>query len=147
MICLKFHFVVPIFIIILLSFLCADFVYQKYQENYISGGNIYFLQQGVYTNLDSIKNIAASYITVERDQKFYTYLGMTMDLDIALKIKEFYEKKNIPVYIKQDVINNPEFLSELGQYDILLQNSESEEEISNVLETILSTYEETLKME
>jgi len=131
----------------LVAFVCAEFVYEKYQKSYALEPNIYFLQQGVYTDSKNIRNIAANYITVEQDNKFYTYIGMTTKKENAEKIQELYKKKNIPIYIKSENIQNQEFLSELSQYDILLKNTNNEEEITNILETILSTYEETIKTE
>lgn len=145
---MKGQFIVPLVIIILLAFLCADYVYERYQESIGMGANtVYFLQQGVYTNPENIQDIAASYITVSENNKFYTYLGMSLDLENAERIQKIYEKKNIPVYIKQQSVSNSEFLNSLSQYDILLKNAQSEDEISNILETILSTYEEILKSE
>ena len=143
---MKMNFIIPIICICLLSFLVADLVYQKYLETTsLYEGNVYFLQQGVYTDKSNIKNISANYITVEEENKYYTYLGMTMDKEQAEKIKEFYEKKEVPVYIKLVNITNQEFLNELGQYDVLLKNTEEFSQIENILETILSTYEETLR--
>lgn len=143
---MKINFIIPIICICLLSFLVADIIYQKYLETTsLYEGNVYFLQQGVYTDKSNIKNISENYITVEEENKYYTYLGMTLNEKIANKIKDYYEKKNIPVYVKSVNITNQEFLNELGQYDILLENTDDINQIENILETILSTYEETLK--
>lgn len=126
-----------------MAIFAADLAYKKYQENIYTDdtGNVYFLQQGVYTNSSSIKNIRASYITVKHDKKYYIYVGMSTNLENALKVQEYYAKKDIPVYIKSETVQNQEFLSELGQYDVLLSSC-SDEELPNILETILSTYEE-----
>lgn len=143
---MKKHFLVPIICIALLSFLVADFIYQKYLDTTIGNdGNVYFLQQGVYTDKKNIRNISANYITVEEENKYYTYLGMTMDKSLAEKIKSSYNEKGIPVYIKLVSITNQEFLNELTQYDVLLNNTLEFSQMENILETILSTYEETLK--
>lgn len=143
---MKIHFLIPTLCICLLAILVADLVYQKYLESTsLYEGNVYFLQQGVYTDKSNIKNISLNYITVEEENKYYTYLGMTLDKKLAEKIKAIYEKKEIPIYIKPVTIDNQEFLNELGQYDILLKNTEDFSQIENILETILSTYEETLR--
>ncbi len=145
---MKGQFIVPLIIIILLAFISADYVYTRYQESIGNGENtVYFLQQGVYSNEDAIQNIAASYITIQENHKFYTYLGMTLEKSNAEKVKKLYEKKNIPVYIKPQTVSNVEFLNALSQYDILLKSTDDGEEITNILETILSTYEEILKVE
>lgn len=144
---MKGQFLVSILIVILIAFLCANFVYERYRQNYETGENVYLLQQGVYTDRENIKSITANYITVEQDHKYYTYLAMTTEKENAEKIKQFYEKQNIPVYIKKEKIQNQEFLSALTQYDVLLKNTDNDQEINNILETVLSTYEEILKIE
>ena len=46
------------------------------------------------------------------------------------------------LFIKNVRIENKDFLTELEQYDILLENSKSLDEVNAVLKTILATYEE-----
>lgn len=135
--------IVWILVIVLLAILSANWVYERYQKEVYEedAGNIYFLQQGVYTNTNSIQNIKASYITVKQDKKYYTYVGMSTSKENAQKIQKYYEKQNIPVYIKSVPVQNQEFLSELSQYDILIESS-NDEELPNILETVLATYEE-----
>lgn len=127
----------------ILAILSANNAYKKYQQNIFSEetGNVYFLQQGAYTDSSSIKDIKATYITVKQEKKYYTYVGMSTSLENALKIKNYYEKQNIPIFIKNETLTNKEFLSELSQYDILISSS-TEEQLPHILETILSTYEE-----
>ena len=70
---------------------------------------------------------------------------MTLDKDIAEHIKEIYKKENINVYIKEVGINNRTFVSEISQYDILLKTTNNLKEINNILDTVLSTYQETIQ--
>ncbi len=142
---MKHRFLLSVIAVILLTFILANMVYDRYQNTYVEDSNFYYLQQGVYTDQKSIDNIAASYITIQEEDKYYTYLGMTTDREIAEKIKKMYEKEGIPVYIKGGKTSNQEFLTELEQYDVLLKATEDYQETKTILETILSTYEETVQ--
>ena len=70
------------------------------------------------------------------------YVGITTSKSNADKIKKAKKKKNIDIYIKQDNINNVEFISNLEQYDVLLESVDKKKDILSINEVILSTYEE-----
>ena len=70
------------------------------------------------------------------------YVGITTSKSNADKIKKVYDDKNIDIYIKQDNINNVEFISNLEQYDVLLESVDKKKDILSINEVILSTYEE-----
>ena len=53
-----------------------------------------------------------------------------------------FSKEDINVSIKKTVINNVEFISNLEQFDILLDNASNSEDIKSINEVILSSYEE-----
>lgn len=144
---MKMNFLISIVCALLLGYLCANFIFQEYKESnsmFSENNLIYFLQYGVYTNSDFDDIKADKYVKVENDGKYYVYVGMTTDIDNAKKIQDFYRKKNIDLYIKQDVISNSEFIMQLSQYDILLNSTKTEAEINSVLATILSSYEDLL---
>ena len=69
-------------------------------------------------------------------------MGITTDYDNAKKIQDFYEQQGVELYIKEDEVASDEFFNELSQYDILLESTDTEEEITSVLATILASYEE-----
>ena len=101
-----------------------------------SDGNIYYLQYGVYTTLESANNNTSNlnevYYIKELDNKYYVYLGVTADYDKALKLKDIYEKNNIHIYIRSDYVENSETLDKLKEYDELLQ----EDNINAVMQEI-----------
>lgn len=137
-------FIIPILSAVVLGYICANYVISEY-EIIDDVNTIYFLQVSVSDKEDnsSFKDIKNKIIIKEND-KYYTYIGITMDKDIASKIKKMYRDNNIDVYIKKKKYDNDTFISQLEQYDILLKNSETKEEIDNVLNSILSTFEENL---
>lgn len=114
------------------------------------GETYYFLQEGIYSNLDileeNIKNITPKYIN-QQDNKYYVYLGITKDINNAKKLKEIYTKKGYAIYIKEQKINNEEFKSNITQLDILLSNATTEKELLTITEVIIANYEEIVKMQ
>lgn len=136
-----------IIIVMLLAIIFARETYRDYQDSFEENVNFYYIQQGVYIDDKNIQELEVSSITVFEENKYYIYLGMTTKEEIAKKIKEMYEKEGMTIYIKEGYTNNQEFLSELSQYDVLLESTNNQEEIENILETILSTFQETMKVE
>lgn len=146
---MKLNFLVPIISALVLGYLCATYVVHEYDTGKVSKEDeiTYFLQIASYDNiessLDDFKDINNK-LTIKENNKYYTYIGITRDKEMALKIKDLYKEKEIDVYIKNVVVDNNDFLNELEQYDILLKNCNNLEEINSVLKTILATFEENL---
>lgn len=144
------NIVVPIICAVLLGYLCASFIFNQYGVNsmvFSENENIYFLQCGAYTTLEAskkeIKGIENK-ITVKEGEKYYSYIGMTTDSNIAKTIQQMYKDKNIDIYIKSDYLENDDFISQLNQYDVLLNASKNIEEVNSVLKTILATFDEII---
>lgn len=141
---MKVNFIIPIVSAILLGYLCANFVISEYVSTNTQVDNIvYYLQISASDTEDNTTNPNIKNKIVIKEDKYYTYIGMTMDKEIANKIKDIYSNLGIDVYIKEKHLNN-KFISELEQYDILLKNASSKEEIDSILSSILSSYEEIL---
>ena len=143
---MKFKYYAPIILAVILGYLCASYALDEYNMNYKDiPNNIYYLQIGAYTNKDNIEkdlpNIKNKLIVKEED-KYYVYVGITSDYENALKIRDLYKEKNVNLYIKDGYINNKDFILELEQYDILIKNSKTYEEVNSILKTILATLEE-----
>ena len=113
----------------------------EYQEN---DGNIYYLQYGVYTTKeaaeDNTKKLNDNYVIREMDDKYYVYLGITENYDLALKIQKYYKDKNIYTYIRSDYVENSETLNLLKDYDNKIKDIK-DEEISSVMKEILENSE------
>ena len=146
---MKFNFVVPILCAVLLGYLCASFIFNQYGvDNYVFNekANIYLLQCGAYTTEEASKKAVKGIeekITIKEGDKYYSYIGMTTDYEIAKKIQELYKDNSIDIYIKDSYLDNEDFINQLVQYDVLLESSSnSMEEVNAVLKTILATYEE-----
>ncbi len=143
---MKKNLMIPLVISIILGFISAQIVYSTYRKNLEeSSYNAYIIQIGSYNNEDSLDETFENeedYLIVEEDGKYNVYVGITTDLVNANKIKNLYQNKNIETYIKPTVINNVEFVNNLEQYDILISEVDSEENIISISDVILSSYEE-----
>ena len=138
---MKKDYLIPIFIAILIGFISANYIYKEYKNTTTNNKDIYFIQISASNTLNDNTNTKNT-LTLKEDDKYYTYIGMTSNKDIANKIKEIYKKDNIDLYIKKKNIDNINFITELEQYDILLKGTDTKEEIDNILKSILSSFEE-----
>lgn len=144
------NIVVPIICAVLLGYLCASFIFNQYGVNSLvfhDNGNIYYLQCGAFTTQEaSKKNIKGieEKITVKEGEKYYSYIGMTTNTEIAKNIQKMYQERGIDIYIKNGYIENDDFISQLNQYDVLLEASKNIEEVNSVLKTVLATFDEII---
>ena len=141
---MKMNLFVSICCALLLGYLCTHFIFKQYNETiptFSDFNNVYFLQYQVAI-LDNSSEMEVPYITVEDNGKYYVYVGITTDYQNAKKIKDFYSGMSTELYIKEEFVDNVEFVNELSQYDILLKSADEEQEVKSVLSTILSSYEE-----
>lgn len=105
---------------------------------------LYFLQQGVYSNEEIMKqnmSLFKYYIYDLEDDGYHTYVGITKSYENALKVKEYYKEKGYDIYVKENNVKNNSFISVIAQYDILLSEAEGET-IDSICNQILSSYEE-----
>lgn len=147
---MKLNFVVPIICAILLGYLCASFIFNQYGMDSLvfeENKTIYYLQCGAFNteeaSLKEIKGIKDK-ITVKEKDKYYSYIGMTTDRKIAESIQKKYKENNIDIYIKDSYLENEDFINQLNQYDVLLKESDTIEEINSVLKTVLATFDEII---
>lgn len=134
-------------IAILSGLIMGNIFYKQYEkEQHLDNDyNSYLLQLGVYDSKEDMNKALESvenYMVVEKDNKFYVYLGISTKKDNAEKVADVFSKEDINVSIKKTVIDNVEFISNLEQFDILLDNASNSEDIKSINEVILSSYEE-----
>ena len=130
---------------IVIGYLFGGIIFNNYEgKEYIeSDGNIYYVQYGVYTSEEGAKNNATkldNYKIVELDDKYYIYLGVTTNYDVALKIQEYYKEKDIYSYIRSDYVTNSKTLDLLKEFDNKLESA-SKEEIKEVMKEIFENNE------
>ena len=107
----------------------------------------YFLQEGIYSNeknmLENTKELDSK-LVINENNKYYVYLGITKEEKIAQKIKNIYQNKGYSLYIKEINISNEEFYNNVTQFDLLINNTNKENEILTIEEGVLANYEEII---
>ena len=132
----------------LIGYLFGLIIFKNYDgSEYVNeDGNIYYVQYGVYTTKEAaISNSQKlnNYKMLTQDDKYYIYLGITSNYNIALKLQEYYKQKSIYTYIRTDYVENSETLNILKEYDLKLENVDGNE-IESVMKEIFEN--ESLKI-
>jgi hypothetical protein len=102
---------------------------------------IYYVQRGVYSDLENMKNNMkdfTNYIYDVEDGKYFTYIGITISKENALKIQAYYKKSGYDTYIKEKVTDNNNLTSMLKQYDSLLEKTSDDEAIKVICNQVLA---------
>lgn len=136
---------------IILGGISGMFLFNEYkQSSYVfnEDKNLYFIEEGVYATKESLdantKDINPK-LVINNDNKYHVYVGITGNINNAYKIKKMYKDKGYSVYEKKVKVDNSEFISNISQFDILLDNTKNDSDISTIQEVILSNYEDLVK--
>ena len=133
-------------IFIFIGIFCSRYISNINAKSIFNSGDVYyFVQEGVYSNkkiMDSdIKDIKNRAI-INKNNKYYVYVGISKDLQIAKKIKKIYENKGYQLYIKELTVNSKEFSNNIDQFDLLIKNSSNDEDVLTIESVVLANYEE-----
>ena len=140
------NFVIILFITFLGIYL-GSYLYNSYlirsSNNKLNLYKIYLLEYGIYDTYESMEENGKgieNYFYYNDNKGYHILLGITENKNIINKIGESYE--NIAnINIREDYIDNMEFIESLKQYDNLIINS-NKTEVLQAEKQILSKYEE-----
>lgn len=144
-------YVTPIFLALLVGFFLGKFMFNQYDDKqmltpvFSSGENIYFIQQGVYSNLESVKENLKSfnnYIYTIINSKYYVFIGITKNEENLQKMQEFYQQLGYNTYVKEFKVSNETFLKSLSNYDNVLLNTDNKDTIKTLIDQVLTKYKE-----
>ena len=134
-----------IYFIIALSigFILGEILYSDYKRGLDNSKyNAYLVQIGSFK--DDIEVDPKDYLVLFEDGVYNVYAGITTKLSNATKIKNLYAKENVSSIIKPTIIDNVEFISDLKQFDLLLSEVESDDNLISINDVIISRYEELI---
>lgn len=144
-------YIKPIFLCIFTGFFMGFFLYSGYEKvdkivpTIREGESLLFLKIGSYADEEkmekALKNIDY-YIYRKEESMFHAYIGITEKKENAEKMKEYYQKKGYVTNVEVHSIANTAFLSVLKTYDEMLLNTEDSEVMENIIQGVLSKYEE-----
>lgn len=125
----------------------GNIFYNKYEkeQSLEKEYNSYLLQLGIFdTKEDMNKELLEidDYIVIEKNNKYYVYVGVSTNKKNVTKLQEIFLDKDINTSIKKTIISDIEFMNSLEQFDLLLDSVSSNEDIMSINEAILSSYEE-----
>ena len=109
---------------------------------------LYYIQRGVYSDLDSMKNNMSEfthYIYSVENNQYYAYIGITTSKENALKIQNYYKSVGYDTFLKDKITDNKDFINILRQYDELLSKTDDSESIKVICNQVLAKYEELVE--
>ncbi len=146
---MKKSLLISIVLTVFLGSFFGKFLYERYESETVmtEGETLYFLQYGVYSSEEEAKknqeNLEAS-LLVREDNKFYLYLGISLEKENLDKVQTYYDQEDKTTYIKALTFTDNTFINHLSQWDVLLSNASSKEELLAICKVVLADYEETV---
>jgi hypothetical protein len=135
---------------VIMSLLFGKYIFNFYKETSEKVSNtveekVYFIQQGAYSSEESANNNSKdlNFYIIEKEETYYkVYVGITQNEEFSNKIKEIYSSMNKSIYVKEKIVSSLAFLEILKQYDNLLKDKTTNDEILNIEKQVLSKYKE-----
>lgn len=136
----------------LISFLFGNYIFNTYKRNIeetiknVSSlyEKIYILQYGSYKDKEkAMDNNLPYYILEEEDGFFKIYVGVSITLSNAERIKGIYEDLGHDIYIKEKQIDNITFIDLLNSYDNEM-NGKDDEKIIDIQKKLINKYKELI---
>ena len=107
----------------------------------------YFLHKGSFQTQELVRANTREINTklvIEEEGLYHVYVAITRDSEVRDRITELYRERNIELHSKEKSINNMEFQNNIDQFDLLIRNSRTLEEINSISAVVLSNFEQTI---
>lgn len=151
---MKLKNIFPVVLCILIGFFMGNFMFNQYQKDTdtvaLTGENLYFLQAGVFSSLESMKESMKDfsyYIYTKENNMYYSYVGIVKNEKNLQKLKDYFRKTGYDIYVREIFISNISFLTVLDQYEMLLNETTDEKIIKSIENQVLSKYEELVMVD
>lgn len=131
-------------IVMLMGIVFASFLLYKYKskdKGIVNTETVYLIQIGAYQNYENVVKVTKTlpnYVIIEEDGTAKIIVGITKDDNNLEKLKQNYEN----IYIREEQIDNKEFLDYLTKYDYLLNETNNSETIKEINHKVLNKYDE-----
>ena len=104
--------------------------------------NYYLLQEGIYSTKEAMQSETRDLTKVyeEKNGKYYVYVGITSNKDNAEKIENIYKDLGFNIKINEINLTDEEFINNMKQLDILIDNTNNQDEILTIEEVVLSNF-------
>ena len=103
---------------------------------------VYMLLYGSYNSKDKVEKLKINnYFVINSNNYYEVYVGITKNIEIANKIRGIYKKNKESIYIRENIIDNNQFLNYLNEIEENL-DKKSDYEILNTEIKIIDKYKE-----
>ena len=136
------NMILSIFICLIIGLTMSFYLFRQYNvPTSIEVEKITFLQIAVYSDMERLnKNININqYIYSEEKDGIHVYVAITKNN--AELLKTFFEQKGYTVYLKEFTVSNENFIKEVENADLLLQQVTDEKSIMAIIREVLEKYE------
>ena len=129
-----------------ISIMSGIFIFGIYRKNITdlvdNNIDVYMLLYGTYNSKDKLDKINLDNYILEVNNNFYeVYVGVSLYLENASKIREIYDKKGNNIYIREKSISNNKFIDYLTNIEVNF-NEKNNNEILELEKNIVSKYKE-----
>ena len=146
---MKLKNIFPVVLCILVGFFMGTFLFNQYNTKVdpvsLTGENLYFIQAGVFSSEDQMKEAmkdTSYYIYTKENNMYYSYVGITKNKKNLEKLQEFYKSASYDIYVKEIFVSNLSFLTVLDQYELLLEETTDNNVIKSIENQVINKYEE-----
>lgn len=113
----------------------------KLLKTFKENNDFYLLQLGIYDTKEMMqrdtRNINPKVYEV-KNNKYYVYVGISSNINNIDKIKGIYKDEELTTKVIN--IKDEEFINNLRQFDILIDNTNDKDEILTIEEVVLSSF-------
>ena len=146
---MKLKNIFPVVLCILIGFFMGTFLFNQYNTKVdsvaLTGENLYFIQAGVFSSEDQMKEAMKNttyYIYTKENNMYYSYIGITKNKKNLEKLQEFYTSIGYDIYVREIFVSNLSFLTVLEQYDLLLNETTDNNVVKSIENQVINKYEE-----
>ena len=145
---MKLKNIFPVVLCILVGFFMGNFMFKQYNKTdtvSLSEEKLYFLQAGVFSSEQSMKDAMSKfsyYIYRKENNMYYSYVGIVKDEKNLEKLKDYFKKEGYDIYVREVFVSNISFITILDQYEALLKETTDSKIIKSIENQVLGKYEE-----
>ena len=113
----------------------------KLLKTFKENNDFYLLQLGTYDSKEDMqrdtRDISPKVYEI-KNNKYYVYVGISSNINNINKLKDIYTDKELTIKVIN--IKDEEFITNLRQFDILIDNTNNKDEVLTIEEVVLSSF-------
>ena len=113
----------------------------KLLKTFKENNDFYLLQLGTYDSKEDMQRDTRDInpkVYEIKNNKYYVYVGISSNINNINKIKDIYSEEELTTKVIN--IKDEEFIANLRQFDILIDNTNNKDEVLTIEEVVLSSF-------